>query len=77
MPSLGEVTYEPMYDIEDDHEFACALAPTIELITRLGATEEEIKETIDLHVYARLKKQQEKQRERWLKLQAELLKKKE
>ena len=46
-----------MYDIEDEDEFSCALASTIELIRRLGATEEEINETIDLHVYRWLKRQ--------------------
>ncbi len=54
-----EKSYEPMYDIKDEDEFANKLKTIIKIMVRMGATQQEQNEVIDLHVNKWLKRQEE------------------
>jgi hypothetical protein len=52
-------SYESMYDIKDEDEFVNKLKTIIIIIKKLGATQQEQNEVIDLHVNKWLKRQEE------------------
>ena len=53
-------SYEQMYDIKDEDEFANTLKTIITIIKKLGATQQKIDEVIDLHISKWLKRQEDK-----------------